>query len=479
MDKKELLKRWTLAYIEPSLFYVPWKKESSMYVVRFIRYSTIVGTNGHGLVDSGIEYHSTDTPLFYVYDSQGNYYDNSGGKHQEEYPLQSMLMNLPNGTYYYKEMKSLIGCKLIKDVICFKIQGANIDIELHYKPNLIHIEYNIVPYTWIISRSEDFYTVDDEFNRSQQYGYLDYIFYVQYLGTIDSPYHRHREFDIPIIQITRAFIEGSDKDIDIQIETKVTETVIDRDEQRPDLSLNKTIYQCEYYSFEPSDETYIRSNTLAHKEIYENTSYVYKYKGIEYQLNQDYMYYTYSHFFPRAPIGNNYINYSQIYTRRGEIYARYISGFDGTMPPEYNWGDKSVIIKSTDSTPYEKYIHGSEYKVINNKFIFTGTVTENEQEASIIETYEKYYENFNETLIFSEILNTIAIEEKITILPPMIYKMRNGKRSCYSAQYMDTQHFEKRFLVYGEEVTNTEADHIFVGALIAYEEREEQAGGET
>ena len=25
MDKKELLKRWALAYTEPSLFYVPWK----------------------------------------------------------------------------------------------------------------------------------------------------------------------------------------------------------------------------------------------------------------------------------------------------------------------------------------------------------------------------------------------------------------------------------------------------------------------
>ena len=44
---------------------------------------------------------------------------------------------------------------------------------------------------------------------------------------------------------------------------------------------------------------------------------------------------------------------------------------------------------------------------------------------------------------------------------------------------MDTQHFEERFLAYGEEVTNTEADHIFVGALIAYEEREEQAKGEN
>ena len=478
MDKKELLKRWVLAYTEPSLFYIPWKKEPSMYVVRFIRYSTIVGVR-YGLVDSGIESQVYGSPLFYVYDSQGNYYDNSGGKHQEEFPLQSMAMNLPNGTYYYKEMKSLIGCKLIKDVICFKIQGANIDIELHYKPNLIHIEYNIVPYTWIISYLEDFYTVDQEINRSSRAGghYLDYIFEVQNLGTIDSPYMRHREFDIPIIQITRAFIEGSDKDIDIQIETKVTKGVMEYDD-RPDLTLNKKILQGEYYSFEPSDATYIASGTYAHKEIYENTSYIYKYKGIEYQLNQDYMRYTYNKFFVYAPSGNNYINCSRIYTRRNEIYAKYVSGFDGEMPPEYNWGNKSVTVKRIYSTPYEKYIHGSGYEIVNNKYIFTGTVTENEQEASI-EADEKYYENFNETLIFSEILNTIATEEKITILPPMIYKMCNGKRSCYSARYMDTQHFEERFLVYGEEVTNTEADHIFVGALIAYEEREKQSGGET
>ena len=449
-----------------------------MYVVRFIRYSTIVGTGGHGLVDSGIESKPFDTPLFYVYDSQGNYYDYNGGKHQEEYLLQSMWMNLPNGTYYYKEMKSLIGCKLIKDVICFKIQGANIDIELHYKPNLIHIEYNIVPYTWIISYEEDFYTVDDEINRSYHVSYLDNIFQVQLLGTIDAPDRRHRELDIPIIQITRAFIEGSDKDIDIQIETKVTKDVVEYDD-RPDLTVNKKIYQCEYYSFEPSDATYIRSYIQAHKEIYENASYVYKYKGIEYQLNQNYMGYTYNHFFAAyAPFSNNYINFSNIYTRRGKIYAEYVSGFDGKMPPEYNWDDKSVTVKRISSTPYKKYINGSAYEIVNNKYIFAGTVTENEQEASI-DTSEKYYENFNEIFIFSEILNTIATEEKITILTPMIYKICNGKRSCYSARHMDTQHFEERFLVYGEEVTNTDADHIFVGALIAYEEREEQAEGEN
>ena len=337
-----------------------------------------------------------------------------------------------------------------------------------------------MPYTWIISYLEDFYTVDQEINRSSRAGghYLDYIFEVQNLGTIDSPYKRHREFDIPIIQITRAFIEGSDKDIDIQIETKVTKDVVEYDD-RPDLTLNKRILQGEYYSFEPSDATYIASGTYAHKEIYEKTSYIYKYKGIEYQLNQDYMHYLYSHFFGYcAPSGDNYISYSQIYTRRGEIYAKYISGFDGRMPPEYNWGDKSVTIKRIESTPYEKYIHGSEYEIVNNKYIFEGTVTEDEQEANV-ETDEKYYENFNEIFIFSEILNTIATEEKIDILSPMIYKMRNGKRSCYFARFMDRQHFEERFLVYGEEVTNAEADHIFVGALIAYEEREERAGGEN
>ena len=31
MDKKELLKRWALAYTEPSLFYVPWKRHKSNY----------------------------------------------------------------------------------------------------------------------------------------------------------------------------------------------------------------------------------------------------------------------------------------------------------------------------------------------------------------------------------------------------------------------------------------------------------------
>ena len=31
MDKKELLKRWALAYTEPSLFYVPWNENNDEY----------------------------------------------------------------------------------------------------------------------------------------------------------------------------------------------------------------------------------------------------------------------------------------------------------------------------------------------------------------------------------------------------------------------------------------------------------------
>ena len=37
MDKKELLKRWALAYTEPTLFYVPWRenKEIAVCTVRY------------------------------------------------------------------------------------------------------------------------------------------------------------------------------------------------------------------------------------------------------------------------------------------------------------------------------------------------------------------------------------------------------------------------------------------------------------
>lgn len=41
MDKKELLKRWVLAYTEPSLFYIPWKKLKETYTVEFKRYANV------------------------------------------------------------------------------------------------------------------------------------------------------------------------------------------------------------------------------------------------------------------------------------------------------------------------------------------------------------------------------------------------------------------------------------------------------
>lgn len=100
MDKKELLKRWALAYTEPSLFYVPWRENKEIYVRilntygdddawRYVKSNEIVGGifSPEGKLVTKVTFDGT----FYTY--------------------------LKPGTYIYKEAVSPIAHELADDVI--------------------------------------------------------------------------------------------------------------------------------------------------------------------------------------------------------------------------------------------------------------------------------------------------------------------------------------------------------------------------
>lgn len=100
MDKKELLKRWALAYTEPSLFYIPWRENKEIYVRilnmygdddawRYVKSNEIVG--GIFSPDGKLVTKVTFDGTFYTY--------------------------LKPGTYIYKEAVSPIAHELADDVI--------------------------------------------------------------------------------------------------------------------------------------------------------------------------------------------------------------------------------------------------------------------------------------------------------------------------------------------------------------------------
>lgn len=99
MDKKELLKRWTLAYTEPSLFYIPWRENKEIYV----RISNTYGDNDAWRYVKSNEIggiFSPDGKLVTKVTFDGTFYT-----------------YLKPGTYIYKEAVSPIAHELADDVI--------------------------------------------------------------------------------------------------------------------------------------------------------------------------------------------------------------------------------------------------------------------------------------------------------------------------------------------------------------------------
>ena len=98
MDKKELLKRWALAYTEPSLFYIPWRNNKEGFVY--------IDTGDYHLVALGGIF-TLEGKLIAKVDFNKN---------------SVFYMSLKRGTYIYKEAISPANYELSNDVI-FKIES--------------------------------------------------------------------------------------------------------------------------------------------------------------------------------------------------------------------------------------------------------------------------------------------------------------------------------------------------------------------
>ena len=104
MDKKELLKRWVLAYTEPSLFYIPWKKTKEIEV--WINNNHYVD-NSHHIID-----HSNIGGIF---TPDGKLISKVTFNTTSHHGL--FIISLKQGTYIYKEAISPNACELSNDVI--------------------------------------------------------------------------------------------------------------------------------------------------------------------------------------------------------------------------------------------------------------------------------------------------------------------------------------------------------------------------
>ena len=99
MDKKELLKRWALAYTEPSLFYVPWKKKEKEGYLRIV-------------CSSIASYDESNTIIGGIFDLNGKLIS------KVTFPNSHWFENcLMEGTYVYKEAVSPKSYELSDDII--------------------------------------------------------------------------------------------------------------------------------------------------------------------------------------------------------------------------------------------------------------------------------------------------------------------------------------------------------------------------
>lgn len=133
MDKKELLRRWTLGYVEPSLFYLPIKKAKK--VEHLVSINTNVEWLNYGNVN--------ENGLFYIF--------NKNKKIINSTP--TSLINLPEGEYYAVQSIYNKGAKPQNNVYRFKVGSAYyIDgsvVRLGLKNEQIQYEmtFDFEPYT--------------------------------------------------------------------------------------------------------------------------------------------------------------------------------------------------------------------------------------------------------------------------------------------------------------------------------------------
>ena len=141
MDKKELLRRWTLGYVEPSLFYLPQRKPTPMCTVR-LQFMEIFYANGtweytYSLTDRA----ETIIGAIFSIDNKFVSYVTPN------YTNVTFLTTLKKGTYVFKEAVSPKGCLLAEDTV-FSVDNTYQTIQIKHKRN----GFEIVP---TMGKSED------------------------------------------------------------------------------------------------------------------------------------------------------------------------------------------------------------------------------------------------------------------------------------------------------------------------------------
>ena len=132
MDKKELLRRWTLGYVEPSLFYLPQRKPTPMCTVRlrFMEMFYVNYTNGMWkyTVDLTDRAETIIGAIFSIDNKFVSYVT-------PNYTDVTFLTTLKKGTYIFKEAVSPKGCLLAEDTV-FSVDNTYYQvIQIKHKRN--------------------------------------------------------------------------------------------------------------------------------------------------------------------------------------------------------------------------------------------------------------------------------------------------------------------------------------------------------
>lgn len=477
MDKKELLKRWVYAYGAPSLFYVPWRKSNTMCSVIFQHHAPMKNRNSVTYYYTG---ENTDSivysyTMFAIYDSQGNFYTKDGEKSKGDTPIINQnSIYLPKGNYFYKEMRSLIGCKLIYDVIPFSVKDENTVIDIYHNVNMIKFEYHIEVFDHVFQEVADSYVQRYEGNRAYYENGILRSFDVEHLGK--NHYIYENVYKEPIVKIDNVSFGGKKYSIPIEIDSEITR--VDKDSY---LSADKRDYYTEYYDpyitgkFDGKTE----SSDIYEKYSFNLLKYIYRYDGQAYNFKNDYA--TFLHSLSKRVMYYDVdwtykdLRYYSEYGNRYKVSEE--KGKNGIVSLEVTIGDKYATYVNVKSTPYRKttdYSLDSNASNNNNHITIADVISEEEIQPT--ETIiSNYYENFYEVSMFEEIISTIAQAENITVLSPILYKEQENKVNCYVTYLYNSQfeHDEVRTVVYGNNIENRDADDIYIGALIQYETREE------
>ena len=497
MDKKELLKRWALAYTEPSLFYVPFSKQKvTTYPVEFRRYANVKTSSSNGS-SSGFYtymiadeiYHPFASAMYQIYDKKGNYYDVNGNKHMSEtITLHSNYINLPKGQYFYKEMRSLGGCRLNKEIIPFSVADNQNTIVIHHQANLLSINYDIELEQIDLSYDKNYYTKETEHNRwskhLESYPATDWFTAERIIDMTN--YLEPTNFSVPIIKIRN--ISNYNKNYSNLVSFGINFYDYGEDANEIDITTS-TNCNADFIlprPIEPYERTYVEQITLCKSKI-RNLYYDIKVNDTIYDNDKT------------SRIGSkDIVHICSIYNNYGTIYNTYLDmtltwysypdgsvldwkyegyraetkelfGMNGRIGNTELVGKNTVLFSREDITPYSK----KTYTYVNPE---TGERTDTVEETpatSYATTLE--LENFNEITIFKPIFNGIANIDRQNI-PDLyniyLYKTKGSSISCY--MYSGSVSLrESRSLENGNDIKNKDADSIFIGALISYEERQE------